>query len=124
VRREQHGAIRGQHRALDHVPQLADVARPAVLPEDAHRLVGNRPHGAVVLGRELQRVVLGECRDVVAALAQRREAQLADGQPVVEVRAEAPGRDGGLEVAIRGRDQAHVEGDRLVAADALDLALL
>ena len=47
-----------------------------------------------------------------------------DVQPVVEILAELPARDHLREVAVGRRDDAHVDADRLVAADALELALL
>ena len=47
-----------------------------------------------------------------------------DVEPVVEVLAEVARRDLLLEVAVGRGDQAHVDLDRLDAADALELALL
>ena len=65
-----------------------------------------------------------EERDVVAALAQGRQRERHDLQAVVEVLAEASGRDLGLEVLVgRGHD-ADVDLDGLLAAHALELALL
>lgn len=56
-------------------------------------------------------------RDVLAAFAQRRYAQLDDVEAVVEVLAEAPGADFGGEVLVGGAEDAHVDGDLLLAAD-------
>jgi hypothetical protein len=47
-----------------------------------------------------------------------------DVEAVVEVLAEAPGGDLLLEVAVGRGDEAHVDGDGLDAAHAVDLALL
>ena len=47
-----------------------------------------------------------------------------DVQAVEEVLAEAPGRDLGLDVPVGRRQHAHVDLDRLLAADALELPLL
>ena len=52
--------------------------------------------------------MLDEQRDVLAALAQRRRGDGDDVEPVVEVLAEAPGRDLGGEIAVRRGDDAHV----------------
>ncbi len=68
--------------------------------------------------------VLDEERDVARALAQRRQADRHDVEAVEEVFAERAGGDELLEVAVGRRDEAHVDADRLDAADALELALL
>ena len=65
-----------------------------------------------------------ERQHVVAALAQRRHVQLDDLEPVVEVLAEGAARDAVGEVAVGGRDDAHVDPPVLVLADAPDLPLL
>src|SRR5262249_9202040 len=65
-----------------------------------------------------------EERDVLAPLRERRDRELDDTQAIVEVLAEASGLDRRLKVLIRRRDEAHVDADRLVAADAFDLCLL
>ena len=58
------------------------------------------------------------------ALAQRGQADRHDVEPVEEVLAERALRDELLQIAVRRRDEAHVDADRLDAADALELALL
>ena len=63
-------------------------------------------------------------RQVVEPIAQRRQVDREDVEPVVEVLAELALRDQRLEVAVGGRDDADVDLDRLGAADALELALL
>ena len=60
----------------------------------------------------------------VRALAQRRHLERDDVEPVVEVLAEPALRDLLGEVAVRRRDHADVDLDRLRAADALELVLL
>ena len=66
----------------------------------------------------------GEQRDVVAALAQRRHAQLQRADAVVEVLAEAPLLDERAEVVMRRRDQADVDGAVLHVAEAAEAFLL
>jgi hypothetical protein len=68
--------------------------------------------------------VLEEQRDVVAAVAQRRQRDLEHVDPVEQVLAEPPGRDHGGEVAVRGRDDADVDLAGLGVADAGERALL
>jgi hypothetical protein len=73
-------------------------------------------------GDQLAQEVLDQQRDVLAALAQRRDRQLGDAQPVEQVGAERAAVDLGREVAVGGRDDADVGGDDLGRADAADLA--
>jgi hypothetical protein len=58
--------------------------------------------------------------DVAFALAQRREADREDGEPEVEVLAQEAVTDRLGRRAVGRRDDAHVGGDRLAAADPLD----
>ena len=58
------------------------------------------------------------------ALAQRGQANRHDVEAVEEVLAERPAGDELLQIAVGRRDEAHVDADRLDAADALELALL
>src|SRR6185436_18154294 len=73
---------------------------------------------------ELAEEVLHEERDVARPLAERREPDGHDVEAVKEVLAEGAARDELLEVAVRRRHEAHVDADRLDAADPLELALL
>ena len=75
-------------------------------------------------GRRSRQEVLGEQRDVPAALAQRRHVQRDHREPVEEVLAEAPGGDQVLEVAVGGGDHPHVDAHRLAAADPLEALAL
>ena len=68
--------------------------------------------------------VVREHEDVAAALAQRRQLDVDDVEAVVEVLAEAALLHLGGEVAVRRGDDAHVDRDGLVAADALERPLL
>ncbi len=64
--------------------------------------------------------MLGQHGDVAFARAQRRHLEGDDAQPPVEVLAEFALFDHFAEVAVGGGDDAHVDLDRLGAADALD----
>src|SRR6266568_2330962 len=59
--------------------------------------------------------------DLADALAQRRDDQRDAVQPEVEIAAEGAAGDLGLEVAVGGRDEAHVDGARPEPADAQHL---
>ena len=66
----------------------------------------------------------GQDGDVLATLAQRRDVDGEDGQPVVQVLAEASALDLVLEAPVGGRHDAHVDRMGAVVADRPDLALL
>jgi hypothetical protein len=68
--------------------------------------------------------VVGEPRDVVGALAQRRHHRAHHGEAVVQVLAEGPLLDHVLEVAVGGGHHADVDPGRARVADAPHLALL
>src|SRR5215212_8029613 len=74
--------------------------------------------------RVMREKVRGERRDVLAAIAQRREADLDGVQPEQQVLAKTPRRDFIFERCIGRGDQAHVDAPRLRRTDALELARL
>ncbi|MDR8732335.1 hypothetical protein FEQ05_05728 [Burkholderia pseudomultivorans] len=62
-----------------------------------------------------------EQRNVVAALAQRRQAQPDHVEPVIQVLAKQPLPHARFEILVRRGDHAHVRAQRIVAADAIEL---
>src|SRR5438552_8614131 len=68
--------------------------------------------------------VYGKQTDVVPALAQRRDPDRKDAQAIQEVLPEGAGAHGLIEVAVRGRDDPHVDRAARVAADRSHLAVL
>ncbi len=68
--------------------------------------------------------MVGEQRDVVLALAQRRQIDVDDVDSVEQFLAEAAGLDLGFEIFIGGAQHAHVERHRIVGAERVCLALL
>ena len=68
--------------------------------------------------------VLGQGRDVLGAVAERRDDDPGDVEAIVQVLAEPAGGDLLGQVAVRGRDDAGVGAEGLGPADALELALL
>src|SRR5437867_9864876 len=110
--------------ALDLVAELAHVARPVEAYEALER-AGLEPGDALAvrLGGCPEEAI-GKQWDVLPPRAQRREADRECDQPVVEVLAEAACRDLRGEVAVRRRDDTHVDPARPVVAHRHDLALL
>ena len=76
------------HRPLHHVAQLPDVARPPCGAQRVQRLRCEAVEVLAVGGGELVQEVLGQQRNVLAALAQRRQRDGEDVEAVVEVLAE------------------------------------
>src|SRR6185437_12171351 len=111
-------------RSLDRVLQLADITRPIVSLQQVDGFRREAGNFFADLLRRMCSEAKGEQRNVVAALAQRRKANRDDAQPIVEILAEVAGRGVRREVAIRRRNDAHVDLDRRRAADTLELLLL
>src|SRR4051812_32234646 len=111
-------------RAQDDVAQLPDVSRPAVRPERGERRRGQREpvasHGLFGLFQEGQ----GKELDVFDTLAQRRDRNGKDIQPVVEVAAETPLADLLVERLVRCGHDPDVHLSRRAAAQTHDFLLL
>ena len=109
---------------LNHVLQFPHVSGPTVILESAHIVGSQRRDGAPHLGGEPTGKGRSQTYYVVAALAQRRQAERKHVQPVEEILTEFSLADGFLQIAIR-RGQypdVHLLGGR--AADRIELALL
>src|SRR5262245_14756964 len=114
-------ALREQHRALDRVIQLAHVTRPGMSEQHAHRLGLEAAEVLAVAPRVALEERCGEQRDVVAALAQRRQDDLDRVEPEQQILAEAPGLDLGAEIGVGRRQQPHRDAARARRSDALEL---
>ena len=79
-------------------------------------------HAAFVA--DLREEVRDQQRDVFAPAVERRHLDVHDVQAVVEVFAELAAHHELLQVAVRGRDHAHVDRDGVGGADGADLVLL
>lgn len=119
------GVVGGEdHQPFDDVAELAHVAREAVGAELFHAGLGDVHAGAVVgLRRDLEKV-FGERGDVFAPAAERRQIQGQDVEAIVEVGPKLAFVAQGFEIAVGRGDDAHIDLEDFVAADALDFALL
>ena len=86
----QHVAAREHDRALDDVLELAHVARPLVSEQPPHRLGRDILDALARLAGVTPQERANQQRDVVDALAQRRQRHREDVEPVVEILAELP----------------------------------
>ena len=73
---------------------------------------------------KIDQIVFQQWLQVLGPIAQRRELNRETAQSIVQVGAELAFLDHLFQVAIRGRDHAHVGGDRVIAADAFELLRL
>ena len=117
-------AVAHEHRALDRVLELADVARPVIAREHVDGRRRDPLDVLPVLDRVLREEVVGQQHDVRLPLAKRRREDREHVQPVEQVLAERAGRHQLFERPVGGRDEAHVDADAVRAAEPLDLALL
>ena len=117
-------AVAHEHRPLDDVLQLADVAGPVVADERVDRRRRDALDLLAVIGRELLDEVVGEQQDVGLPLAQRRDEDGEDVEAVEQILPQRAVRDRRLHVLVGGGDQPDVDLDRLGAAEPLELALL
>src|SRR5207249_6898418 len=93
----------GEHQeCLEGVLELAHVARPGVGGERAQRRRTRRREGGAVSAVEAGDEVLDELREILASLAERRQPDGDDAQPVVQVAPELPRLDHAPQVAVRG----------------------
>src|SRR6266481_1326019 len=115
---------REDHGALDGVLQLAHVARPGIPFEGGERRAGETADRLPVLRRVPADEMFRQQRDVLDAVAQRREDHLDHVEAVVEVLAELPLPHPAGKVLVGGGHHAAVHLDRAGPAQALDLAVL
>src|SRR5712664_290237 len=116
--------VPNDQRALDRVLELPDVTGPRVRHQ---QLPGVATQSRLPLAHPLAQAadkLLGEEHHVLAALAQRRQVNRKDAEPVVEILAELTERHGVCEVLVGGDDEPKVSLERRGAADALELVLL
>ena len=96
--------------ALDHVLELAHIAGPAMRLKLRQRVGGEaRETRAAELARHAAGEMLGEQRDVLDALAQRRNGDDVESEAVEEIAAEAAGRGQRRQVDIGGGDDADID---------------
>ena len=113
----------GEHDRATNAPhQFPDIAGPFMGQQRGLGLLGE-PRRLGALGRRpAPQGVRRKQQDVGAAVPQRRHLQRQDIQAEQEVLAEPSALDMPVEVLIGRRDDAYVQADRLVTADALDSA--
>ena len=104
--------------------QLAHIAGPAVVQQSRLRS-GLQPQAAQLEPRAvLFEKIAGQLQHIAVALAQRRHIERVDVESVIKVRAHAPGADFRRQIAVGGRNHAHIHMVLPVRAQALQLPAL
>src|SRR3954467_3573312 len=124
VFRRDEGTLGEDHRLLDAVLELPDVARPAEVPDRVERLPAEALHLRAQLASRAAEKELGEHASVLAPFAERREMQVDDVHPVVQVLPEPPGVHLRFQILVRGRDDPDVHRLDLRLSHAGDGAIL
>ena len=114
----------GQHHPFDHVPKLADVARPRVGPECLDGIGSQRPKGLPEFGVEELEEMLRQKDDVFTPLAQRRHLDLEHRETKEQVLAKRTLLHHLLKIPVGRGDDPRIDPDQLVAADRIVLLLL
>lgn len=111
-------------KPFDQIFKLSHISFPWVLTKKSHALLWyfNRRKGKL-LGFFSNQSPYKQ-RDVVRPFAQRRDHQPQHIQTIKEIQPEFSVRDGLLQIAMRRRDDPHVDRNDPVTADAHDLLFL
>src|SRR6516164_2281554 len=117
-------AIAQDHRSLNHVLQLANVTGPMVRLKHFQSSLVDILDLLSDLACVALRKVFHQHGDVLFATSQRWHIDGKHIKPVKQVASEGSCVDSCLQVAVGGGDNTHVNGDGLIPADALKLALL
>src|SRR5262245_46602709 len=110
--------------SLNDVLKLANVSRPMVGGEPAHGFRLDAVDLSIDPHREFLCEELHQQRNVVLAVAERRQLDGEDVEPIKQVFAEFAFADGFAQIAVGGGNDANIALDRLVAADAVELVFL
>src|SRR5262249_42733361 len=98
VLRAHNAAARDDDGARETVLELADVSGPRMLEQNGHRGVADHWFGVPARFCRAMYEVPREFTDVTDAFSQRRQRDLDDAKPVVEILSKAPVRDQPLEI--------------------------
>ncbi len=109
-RRRHHRGVDEEGHPLHRVGELPDVPRPRMLDERRARVRREALGCQTIFGAGRAQEVLREQDHVRAPLAERRQPQRHDGEPVIEILAEAPGVHRGRQILVARGDDPDVDG--------------
>jgi len=111
---------REEDEALNDVAKFADVAGPGVAAKFCDGVGSEKFLFPVVLSGDLASKMGDEIGKIFGAFAQRRERKRKNVNTMEEIAAEGVLLDEIFEIAVRGDEDANVDANGLVAADAFD----
>src|ERR1700730_17026379 len=111
-------------RALERVVKLADVARPLVAQQHLPRFWRKTRGRAPRRSAEFLQERVGQKRDVATALAQGRNVDIEDLQPIKQILPEASLSDSPLQITIARGNHADIGLDQACATESPELPLL
>ncbi|MNE39773.1 hypothetical protein D3C80_1337420 [compost metagenome] len=114
----------GDQAALDEVLQFPHVARKVIAQQDLQRAHGQAHRGAAVFLAKTLEEGIDQQRYVIATLAQGRQGDGVDVEPVEQVFTECAVRHGLAQVDVGGRDDPHIDLDAVAATDPFDFPFL
>jgi len=120
----QHLATDPEHHAVRHVAQFTHVPAPGMGKQALHQLGRALGHRQVMALRGLLQEMLEQQRNVLAPLAQGRQLDHDHVEAVVQILAEAALVRALAQVVLGGRHDAGIYRNQLIAAQALQAALL
>ena len=109
---------------VDDVAQLADIAGVRVVQQERAQSPRHLDRAPLERFGGFVADELEQHRNLVPALAQRRQREMNDAEPIEQVLAEFPFFAQLAQVAVGGRDDARIHGDPLVGTDPLNLVRL
>ena len=114
-----------EHKGVfDHIHQFPDIARPAVLEQHLHAASGDAGNFLAGAFADPLDKGLHQQGDVGHPFPQGREIDGNHSDPVIEVFPELPFPDQLLQILVGGGDDPHIDLDRAMVADPLDLLFL
>src|SRR5271166_2490076 len=122
--RDQDCAAGPEQGLLEDALQLPDIPRPGIASEAIHHLRCNFSDLTPQLDIIAPQEELHQQRQVVSPVAQGRQMDGDDIEPVIEIRSEFTLRRPRLQIAVGSPDQPHVGPDQFVATDPLELLIL
>ena len=121
---EHHLFVLQDDEPLHHVLEFPDVAGPRVRQDGLAQTRGWADGWPAIAGGVFDQEELGQRDNLVPPFAQGRHADIDDLQPVVQILAELSRPNHLPEVTVGGGNHAHVDGDRAIAAEAREFAVL
>src|SRR5580704_9541486 len=115
---------RKQHGALNHIFELANVARPRIVNQGVHDIGRNVLDGFVLAAAEFLHEVTNQQRNIFRTLAQCGKLNRKNVETIVEVTAELLLGNQLCKVGVGGGDNAHIDVLSAIAAKTLEFLFL